>query len=363
MSIDPREAKIVHVIEPTLEDYAGHCYGLVRSFCDAVRDRQVVLWGGQSAATLAFAPTIRIESFFRRRLRLFQLWWLLRRLLADPAPVVVMTARRADLALVNLATRKSLPSSKLYLYFHWYRKTPERLAFLRKAASAQPQVEILATTRTVADIFSEAGFKRVTLLPYPLTARPWTDAETPDFRHIVYAGAARQDKGFGRVVALAEQLAATGEKWKLAVQISPEHYGKLDQRTRSDIERLERLDYAGLTLIRAPLGPEDYAGLYRGAICLQPYEPEEFRDRVSGVTMDALANGCPVIVPAGTWMARIIEPFSAGVASQALDPGALLEAVRTIADDYPRYTRNAMLAGVSLRNRSWSPLLSRLPDA
>ncbi|MGH8248152.1 MAG: glycosyltransferase, partial [Gammaproteobacteria bacterium] len=92
-------------------------------------------------------------------------------------------------------------------------------------------------------------------------------------------------------------------------------------------------------------------------ICIQPYDPDEFRDRVSGVTLDALAYGSPVIVPANTWMAKIMEPHSAGIAVPELDAGSILRAARTILGDYDRYRRSALAGGVKLRKRSWKPLL------
>ena len=78
--------------------------------------------------------------------------------------------------------------------------------------------------------------------------------------------------------------------------------------------------YPPLTLIRETPSPEEYAANFPGSICLQPYDRAEFRDRVSGVTLDALAHGCPVVATAGTWSAAMIEPFGAGIA--LADPDA-----------------------------------------
>lgn len=349
------------MVEPTLQDYAGHCYDLTRSLCEAAGGRPVTVWGGKGAAQLQFEPGVGLRPYFYRRWRVPQLYWLFRRLLRGGEPVILTTARRADLALANLAAGGEIRPGTLFLYFHWYRESPRRLRFLRRMAVAQPGITILATTDLVADAFRRAGFGRVATLPYPLTARP-SKAAPPDaaFRHLLCAGAARQEKGFGRIVDLVERLCATGETLPMTVQVSAEHYGKYEDRTLADIRRLERTGYPALTLVRETLRPEEYAALYRGAICIQPYDPLEFRDRVSGVTLDALAHGSPVIVPADTWMARIAEPNSAGVSVRALDPGSILEAARTIVRDYARFSRNALEAGKALRARSWTPLIELL---
>jgi hypothetical protein len=83
-------------------------------------------------------------------------------------------------------------------------------------------------------------------------------------------------------------LAAKNADIAITVQITPDHYGKYDDATRADIARLETTSYAPLTLIRKNASPEEYAATFPGSICLQPYDAAEFRDRVSGVTLDAL---------------------------------------------------------------------------
>jgi hypothetical protein len=56
-------------------------------------------------------------------------------------------------------------------------------------------------------------------------------------------------------------------------------------------------------------------------------------------------------------MAKISEPYSAGLSVQSLDADSLLKAARTILRDYARFTRNALECGKALRARSWKPLL------
>jgi glycosyltransferase involved in cell wall biosynthesis len=352
--------RLLHVIEPTLQDYAGHCYGLVRSFCEAAPNLNVKLWGGRGSAALDFGR-VAAMPYFHRRLRLFQLGMLLRRLLQEPEPVLIMTARRSDLSLARLAARGVIPAGKLYLYFHWYRETPSRLEFLRRVARTQPNIAILATTPTVADVFTRAGFRQVILLPYPLTAQRPADCDTSaSFTHLLYAGAARQDKGFTLVVDLIERLAAEQSDIPIKVQISADHYGKHDSVTRADIARLEQVNHSALTIVRETLDPAGYAALFRGGLCLQPYDAEAFRDRASGVTLDALAHGCPVIVPAQTWMANLMAPQQAGVELDSVNLESLSAAVKQIIGNYPAYQRNALAAGSLLRQRSWQPFLDLL---
>jgi hypothetical protein len=353
----------LHVIEPTLEDYAGHCYGLVRSLCDAAQDLpRVTLWAGRHAAQLEFPNNTEVHPYFYRRLRLPQLWLLLRRLLRSTAdPIVLTTAKRADLVLARVVACAALPPGRLYLYFHWFRDTPARAAFLRSSAAAQPNITILATTESVAETFSRAGFARVRYLPYPLTmSADFPEPASADFRHLLFAGAARADKGFGHVVDLVELLQSRGLAIPITVQVSPEHYGKYDESIRIALQRLAQSPYRHLTLIREPLEPAAYARLFQGAICLQPYDRNQFKDRVSGVTQDALMQGAPIIGPSGSWIAREIEATHAGIALDDLAAANLLAAAEAVIASYDRYRRNALAARAAIRKRGWEPLRSSL---
>jgi hypothetical protein len=84
--------------------------------------------------------------------------FLLRRLVREPQPVILTTARRGDLALVDLAARGSVPPDHVFLYFHWFRESPGKLSFLRRMAARQPDIVILGTTDSVVDVFRRCGF-------------------------------------------------------------------------------------------------------------------------------------------------------------------------------------------------------------
>jgi glycosyltransferase involved in cell wall biosynthesis len=349
----------IQVVEPTLEGYSGHCHALVSSFVQAAAPATIDLWSGKGSADLAFRSGVTIHPFFRRRIRLPQAFYLFRRLLRQPGRIVVTTARRTDLMLLHLGAAGRVPPDRVFLYFHWLRATPSRLRFLRSMAVRQPELVILGTTESVVDVFRRCGFAQVLPLPYPAPPSAGT-ASTVPFRQVLYAGAARQDKGFKAVVDLVALLAARNESIPIAVQISADHYGKYDAATREDIARLTALRYAPLTLIDETPTPEDYAARFPGSICLQPYDRSEFRDRVSGVTLDALAHACPVIASAGTWTADLIGPFDAGIVLAEPDAESLYAAIKTVGGSYARYQAGALRAGHARERDSWRPLLDRL---
>ena len=349
----------IQVVEPTLEGYSGHCHALVSSFVRAAAPAAIDLWSGKGAEGLAFGPGVTIHPFFRRRIRLPQSLYLLHRLVRGPGRIVVTTARTSDLALLDVAAGGHVGPDRVFLYFHWVRPSPRKLRLLQRIAARQPEIVILGTAESVVDVFRRCGFAHVLLLPYPAPQPAGTASAVP-FRQMLYAGAARQDKGFKVVVDLVALLSARNESIPIAVQISADHYGKYDAATREDIARLKALHYPPLTLIGDTPSPEAYAANFPGSICLQPYNRSEFRDRVSGVTLDALAHACPVIATTGTWTADLIGPFDAGIALAEPDAESLYAAVNTVRAGYARYQAGALTAGHARDRDSWRPLLDRL---
>jgi len=111
------------------------------------------------------------------------------------------------------------------------------LHFLRRIAARQPNLVILGTTASVVEVFRRCGFAHVSLMSYPPTQAQRPSAAM-SFRHLLYAGAARQDKGFRQVVDFVEFLARMNEKIPITVQVSADHYGKYDSATREDLTRL-----------------------------------------------------------------------------------------------------------------------------
>jgi glycosyltransferase involved in cell wall biosynthesis len=351
----------IHVVEPTLESYSGHCHSLVSSFCRAAADRQINLWAGKGADRIDFGPGVTVDPYFSRRFRLFQSLFLFRRLLREPFPLFIPTARRADLTLLNLAAGKQIARNRVFLYFHWVRETPDKLQSLRRIAARQPNLVILGTTASVVDAFRRCGFAHVSLLPYPPTQAQHIGAAM-SFSHLLYAGAARQDKGFRKVVDFVEFLARRKEKIPVTIQVSADHYGKYDAATRQDITRLRASGYAPLELAAETRSPEDYAALFPGSICLQLYDRADFSDRVSGVTLDALAHGSPIVATAGTWMAKMIEPFGAGVAIEESTPEILHRAITKIVDGYPGFRDRALRAAQAQAQKSWEVLLDHFKE-
>jgi hypothetical protein len=351
--------EIIHVVEPTLSNEAGHCYSFVAALCKASdATRTLRLWASRHA-TLSFAGRhIEVQRHFYRKIRRFQAYFLFRRLLKAPGRVFVSTARYTDLALLDLAAGATLPPKKAYAYVHWFNPSASKQASLRKLARKQPNIEIYGPTPTVIKVFEDAGFRHARVVPYPISRVEAPARAAQPFRHLLYAGAARSDKGFSHVVDLVALLHAQGENIPVVLQTSSE--GKVDGATRADLDRLAAIAYPHLKICPDTLDAQQYAELFTGAICLQLYDAAAFADRISGVTLDAFSAGAPVITTAGSWIARMAERFGAGSVVAGTAPAQVLAAVKQQMAGYDSFQASAREAGDVLQQENSADTLYRL---
>jgi len=354
---------LIEVVEPTLASEAGHCAALFRGLHAAAPQLRFRLWIDRRASLPGWADgATQLRPFFHRRWRKLEAILLYHRLLRGGAPIFVPTASYFDLRALDLAARGPIAPHRAFLYFHKLRGDPSRLQALAALARRQPNLELFGTSTQIVERLRGAGFRQVEAV-LPVLAGV-AAGEGARFRHLLSAGAARADKGFGRIVDLVERLAADGADLPIAVQTSGDHYGRYDERTRADLERLDRLAYAGLQRVGDTLDAAAYAALFPGAVCLQPYDPAEYGDKMSAVTFDALRAGAPVVTLAGTTMARIVEQTGAGIVVADATAPTLLRAARDAVARYAELHARAAAAGQQFRpEASWAPLVQRLQAA
>lgn len=352
---------LLHIIEPTLEGEAGHCFSFVNSLCQVDSDYPVTVWCGRNA-DIILPINVEIRRFFYRKLRRIQAWWLYRALLRRPGRMFISTAGRIDFVLLDLASSDTIALGKVFLYVHWFRTSPVKQRQLEKIAARQPEIIVLAPTESICETFRVAGFNHTRLVPYPITPQIKETTQTTlnrqqDFSHVLFAGAARYDKGFKDVVAFVELLSETGSIIPVRMQTSTQHYAKTDEVTIASLARLKQVAYMHLKLNAETLQHEDYHALFIGAICLQLYSQQDFADRISGVTLDALSMGSPIITLSGTWIARVVTEFNAGLVIDSPTPVKVLNAVTLIMSDYGQYHNRALDAGRELQKRNSAAVL------
>ena len=348
----------IQIIEPTLMTETGHCYSFLTSLCNASNKTPLCLWINRNASVAFTGENVQVKRYFYSKLRRFQCYGLYKKLLANNGKLFISTAGLTDLVLLNWASKEKISKGKVYLYFHWLNSSEKKIARLRKIARKQPNLVILGPTPSVIKTFRETGFENVRIVPYPISVQTQHGkTKHNSFTGLLYAGAARQDKGISDVVNLVEYMNRLGLQIPFRLQNSPDHRGKYDEITKAEIQRLEKIPYPHLRLFPETLKQDEYAELFAGAICVQLYNADLFADRISGVTLDALSAGSPIVATSGTWTARMVQRFDAGKIIDSTGPEKTLSAIQEIISDYPRYSKNAYAAGLVLQHENSAEIL------
>ncbi|MEX2137894.1 MAG: hypothetical protein WD894_01445 [Pirellulales bacterium] len=194
------------------------------------------------------------------------------------------------------------------------------------AASMLPPgcVHFYTTTEILADQYNRLGASHFQTLPYPVNPallenrRISGDSGGP--LRVTCAGGVRAEKGTQELYrSVAPLWRDYFESGRLQLVVQAKRLGKLPKELR----RHARYDRESVSVngamqspprvavIRWPLSTEKYLDLIRNShIGLLLYDADQYYARCSGVMVEMLKAGVPVIVPAGCWMAeQIAEPI------------------------------------------------------
>jgi glycosyltransferase involved in cell wall biosynthesis len=108
------------------------------------------------------------------------------------------------------------------------------------------------------------------------------------------------------------------------------------------------------------LRPDEFKRMLAGAdIIVLPYQPSEFSNRTSGLLIDALLCGVPVVVQKGTWLGNLVARYDCGALAETASPEAYIKAIELVAANHHQYRKNAIKAGKKwLDTNSWATLLN-----
>lgn len=95
--------------------------------------------------------------------------------------------------------------------------------------------------------------------------------------------------------------------------------------------------------ITEPLNSEAYDALLSKTDCMVlPYRRSSYFARISGVAVEAVTGGIPVIATADTWTSELVANSGAGIAVPDGDANTLAAAMGDLARDYRRYREMAV---------------------
>jgi hypothetical protein len=337
------------VIEPNLRNPSGHYAEFVRALGMRAEETTIDVFAHPDADKLLESmPNVRPCTDEPRAGRPLAEWRTIRRAVGEGTPFLVLTSDGRHAAAVSLAAAMSgrVPEHAC-LYFHWIPKGFQDAVLHRASIPARQHALAIAPTEAIARILREAGWRRVECLPYPIIG-PGRPPEPAPFARLLMAGAARMNKGLDLIAALAIRWASEGRSIPLFVQVSTKHASRHGRREVALVDSLLASGYRGLVTDDHAPDRGGYTARFSGALVLAPYERERFADAVSGVVLDALLHGAPVIATRGTWPGAQVERFGAGVTIEERTPDALSAAIDTVLADWPAYAARACEAAVIL---------------
>lgn len=189
-------------------------------------------------------------------------------------------------------------------------------------------------------------------LPIPHTPIPAVAPPSYERLRVLYLGDARLEKGFQHLPGIVRSLteADVGRRQRFEFYFQAHGSGVREPReiTAARAE-LTCLKDRGVTLISTALAPAKYLELLAsGHIVVLPYDAQAYRARSSGVFAESLAAGLPLVVPAGSWMARQL-PNGSGHCYRTLNEAPAM--IQRIAANWQHYFARARHCSVAWRRR------------
>lgn len=176
-------------------------------------------------------------------------------------------------------------------------------------------------------------------LPDPSAERPLT---------FVSLGNARGEKGFANILAAARRIAAMpalGQELRFVLQANDP-----SEDVAGILREFRSRPTTNVTLIDKALDHAGYEALLASAdVVLAPYRRDIYEDRTSGVALEAIVTGRPLVCTRATWLSDLLEAHGAGQAIPDNDTEALQAAILAIRGAWPEVAAAAARGAESCR--------------
>ncbi len=345
------QIKTLNLIEPTLYDQTGHSYMYVQCLLQANPDFnfKIQVWLDQRGRQLLARSACIAHTYFYRPLRQVQKIFLYYKLLKQPEIILISTAELWDLKILAFFARYFKIKSKVFLQFHQFKQTKNKLASLKKIANLNLDFTIITPTEKLEALYKNHGFKRCVTIACP-TYQPakLLNSEPEKFSKVLYAGAARNDKGFAQVIDLLQYNRSIGKDTLFEIQTSMPNSQRYDATSAAALLKLKTLPQHNLILHATTLDQQQYLNLFKNSICLLLYSQQEYQDKFSAIALDAFYAGCPIITAKNTWMGDAAQRYNSGIALDDFAPATVQLAIDEIINNYTVFHVNAKHAAQQL---------------
>jgi glycosyltransferase involved in cell wall biosynthesis len=249
----------------------------------------------------------------------------------------------AALPHIRLLFRFPLP----WLLEPWRSSLVRMFARLQDDPRLGHKLGFLSDTEPLARSFTGLFGHPFTVMPIPFRT-DLLDGESPERQDaeaaplaapltIGYFGDARLEKGYHLLPSLLSRLWRTAIRSGRARFLVQSHFNMPGGEPGMLQARNQLLQFAApqVELTAAPLPTASYYRRLQACdAVLIPYDPDSYAERSSGILVEALVAGKPVIVPEGSWMDGQVSAEHAAVYRH---PDGLFDAVQEMIDRHPDY--------------------------
>lgn len=243
-------------------------------------------------------------------------------------------------------------------------KYRDRWRPVARRLNANPRVHLMHSTGQIAREFETDWDIALPVLQHPSTTfsdetahhlarqriAPKAATEEKRFR-VIFPGGARAEKGFVLSIEAVSQLRGA-PCLDLALR------ARLDKVSGTVLKKAyDALDKSGIEILDSDLSDEQFIEMIANSdIVVIPYHQEAFRRRTSGILVDAMLMGKPVVVLENTWLADEVNIEQIGVCAEPTADG-IVHAIKKITDDYFSFAARIENARCEyLRKNSWNSL-------
>lgn len=182
----------------------------------------------------------------------------------------------------------------------------------RIAESSGTRVHFLTDSERLSTEYRALGVRQVTTLPVPVILPEEAPiAQKSGQVDVAFLGSARVEKGFCELPALVQAMPreAGGCVVRAVIQVTHDSPDPRVRATLVELRRMERTLPAGtLELRMSPVPmPVYYSWVRSAGIVALPYISDKYNASTSGIFVEAICFGIPVLVPMNSWMADMID--------------------------------------------------------
>lgn len=219
------------------------------------------------------------------------------------------------------ATNQSLQKATCHFLFrrNLYNGSPEnysfmyiklrllKLAFDNFLKRTKIHAMFYTDSDQLTDQYDRIESVRFHTLPLPHTIPKPQARKKKDKLQITYLGDARTEKGYQHLPQLVQDLWADYVKQDKVSFVIQSNYNIPDGEPAPVVarEQLHHFPSDKVTLIPESPTVEEYGKILEESdVILLPYDKTNYYARSSGILVEALCHGIPVLVPSGTWLSR-----------------------------------------------------------